>query len=295
MPELPTLPPIATAPLSVVLTARAGAAIEESLAQWTSYLNTLGRDFELILAEGASRDSLAEQVADLAERFPQVSALCPISPRGEGAVLAAGLAMAKYPLVFYCPCEPAYRPEDLGKLLTEIDKVHIVSGCRAGRRAPLAVRLARLLYSLFCTVVFSHRPAPSPGWLGWKRLCGRWLARAGFGLHSRDVACPYRLLRREILVRIPLQSRGSFVHVELLAKANFLGHLIAEELPLGDGEQPVATDDSRPERLRDVIADAWHVFSHPGFGPAKLPEPSPVPAEVSEPPQPLDPPPLPSP
>jgi hypothetical protein len=283
MPELPTLPPIAAAPLSVVLTAGTGAPVEEYVARWTAYLETLGREFEVILVEGPDRDGYAS-LADAAERFPQLRALCLVEPHGEGTELAAGLAAARLPLVFYCLCEPAYRPEDLGKLLAEIDKVHLISGFRVAGRTPLTVRLARLFYVVFCTIVFSHRPAPSPGWPGWKRLFGRWLVRAVFGVHCKDVDCPYRLLRRDILVRIPLQSRGSFVHVELLAKANFLGQLIAEEIPLNDGQPSSSSTEPRRERVRDVLADARRVFSHPDFGPVELPEAAMPAAREPEPP-----------
>ena len=58
------------------------------------------------------------------------------------------------------------------------------------------------------------------------------LARILFGLRYHDVACPFRLFRRDILARIPIQSDGPFAHVELLAKANFLGCLMGEEVPL---------------------------------------------------------------
>jgi hypothetical protein len=128
-----------------------------------------------------------------------------------------------------------------------------------------------MFYWILCVVVFSHRPHPAAAWLGWRNLAGRWLARACFGVRSRDIDCPYRLLRREILPRMPLQSRSSFAHVELLAKANFLGHLIAEEVPLSDSPDALPPPASEREGFRDVFADARRVFSHPDFGPAHLP------------------------
>ena len=85
---------------------------------------------------------------------------------------------------------------------------------------------------MFCRVVFSAAPDPLPGWLGTNGHAARLLARVLFGVRTRDVLCPYRLLRREIFARIPIQSRGPFAHVELLAKANFLGHMMGEELPI---------------------------------------------------------------
>lgn len=273
MPEIPTLPPIADAPLSVILLARDDAAhLEKVTAGWVAFLNGLGREFELILVEDGSRDGSAELVTTLAERHPHLRVVCHELPRGEGAALTAGFAAARHPLVLCTRCEPRYQPGDAKKLLKEIDKVHLVSGFRTGLPVPYGVRLLERLQQAFSVVVFSHMPLRSPGWLGWKRQLGRWLVRVAFGVRSRDIGCPYRLLRREILARIPLQSRGSFARVELLAKANFLGHLIAEEVPLGDRRHPVLPEELRHERLRDVFADARRVFSHPDFGPVRLPE-----------------------
>jgi glycosyltransferase involved in cell wall biosynthesis len=250
--------------------------LESVTASWVTFLNGLAREFELILVEDGSRDGSDKRLAELATRHPHLQIIRHEMPLGIGRVLTDGLAAAKHPLICYCRCDPRYSPSDLKKLLREIDKVHIVSGYRAGRTAPRIVQLASLAYRAFCILVFSHAPPPAPGWLGWKRQLGRWLVRAAFGLRSRDIACPYRLFRREILTRIPIQSRGSFAHVELLAKANFLGQLIAEEVPLGDRQHPVIPDDPKHERLRDVFADAMRVFSDADFGPVHLAKSAPA-------------------
>jgi dolichol-phosphate mannosyltransferase len=277
MPEPPKLPPIATSPLSVVLLARDDAAhLEAVAASWTTFLNGLGREFELILIDDGSRDGSAERLAEIATRHPHLRIISHEEPKGEGVALAAGLAATKYPLVCYSRCEPRYQPSDLKKLLKEIDKVHIVSGFRAGLSSPAIVRVANYVYRVTCVIIFSHAPPPSPGWLGWRRLFARWLVRAGFGLRSRDIACPYRLFRREILARLPLQSRGSFAHVELLAKANFLGHLISEEVPLGDRQHPVIPEERRHESLGSVLRDAYRVFSHAEFSPVRVEPPPPA-------------------
>jgi hypothetical protein len=49
------------------------------------------------------------------------------------------------------------------------------------------------------------------GSVGWGR---RWLARWVFGVRLRDPECPFRLARRTIFQRMPLQSRGSFVQIK---------------------------------------------------------------------------------
>ncbi len=200
------------------------------------------------------------------------------------------MGAARHPLLCYAPCKPEYRPQDLGKMLDrqflgeeglltatmppkepdrEIDHVHLISGYRAGVKVPGTFRAVGWVWRIFCRVVFSYAPAPLPGWLGLRRHLGWFLARVFFGLRYHDVLCPFRLLRRDILPRVVIQSNGPFAHAELLAKANFLGCVMGEELPLDVTPGPYRGD------FRRIWKEARRVFDHPDFGPPVLPAPAP--------------------
>jgi hypothetical protein len=105
-----------------------------------------------------------------------------------------------------------------------------------------------------------------PGWLGWRRHLGGLLVRWLFGVRYRDAASPFRLLRRETLARFPLQSDGPFVHVEIVAKANFLGHNHGEELPL-PGVSPEPRSAPVGGSAREMMSEAVRLFRHADFGP----------------------------
>ena len=79
-------------------------------------------------------------------------------------------------------------------------------------------------------------------------------------------------MRRDIFGRIPLQSDGPFVHVEMLAKANFLGGIMAEDVPLGDAGRPVSAE-PRDGPGEGFLKDCLRVFNRPDFGPTVLPTP----------------------
>jgi glycosyltransferase involved in cell wall biosynthesis len=290
MPELPPLPPVATQPLSVVLLAHDDAPhLEAVVAGWVTYLNGLGRDYEVLLVDDGSSDGTAALLDVLASRHGRVQVWRHADPRGEGAALRTALAAARHPLLFYTPCKPEYRPADLQRLLTkrrspkeklEIDQAHILSGYRAGVPVPRFWRGVGLLWRVLCRVVFAYAPPRLPGWLGWRGHAGRLLARALFCVPYHDIACPFRLLRREIFARIPLQSDGPFVHVEILAKATFLGHVLSEELPLAVRPAPW---DARPGGgWRQVLAEGYRLFNRPDFGPP-VPAEAPAPAEAGPP------------
>jgi hypothetical protein len=237
--------PIAQSPLSVVLVESGASHSEKALRKWAAYLDTLGREYEIFLVNEKSPNSAF--AAGEGASYPRVHLVENPGPPGIGAALRSGIAGARFPLLCYAECSNAYQPADLGRMLEVIDKVDLVSGYRVGP---------------------SSRPARS-----WKGYAWRGLLRLLFGLRLLDMDCPFKLFRRSILARIPIQSDGPFVHVEILAKANFLG-CIMSDVPVQ--YQPGRSFRTEPSSGMAWRTDAARVFFHPDFGPALLPERLPV-------------------
>lgn len=272
MPEFPPLPPVAGEPISVVLLARGDQAqVEEAAGHWAAYLETLSRPHEILLADDAATDRTAVLAGSLASRSPHVRVLRDPERRGVGAALRIGIAAARHPLLFYTSCDGQYAPADLKQLLGEIDKVHLITGYRAGRPVPLGLRVIGQAYRGLARVLFGLPLEPLPGWLGWQAYAHRLLARMVFGVRLHDISCPFRLFRRAIFARIPIQSDGVFAHVEIIAKANFLGCLVSEapvtHRPPAAGEAP-----GEEETTKHIRAEAYRVFCEPDFGPVQVPE-----------------------
>src|SRR5438105_41764 len=155
--EAPALPPIAAASLTVLLLAHNESAHADSvLTSWCKQLEQLQRDYEIIVIDDGSTDRTPEIVTSFASSQPHVKLLRHDQPQGDGAALKTGLASARHPLLFYSTCDRQYQAVDLHLLITEIDKVHLVSGFRRWRPVPRPARLlgkvwrglGRLLFSV---------------------------------------------------------------------------------------------------------------------------------------------------
>jgi hypothetical protein len=244
--------PIATAPLSVLLLADRPPDEDAVAARtaWQQQLASLERPGEILLVRPRS-------AADV-EPEPLVITYEPAE--GMRSALRQAIDAARHPLVVFCTCDRQYQPADLGRLLAAIDQADFVVGYRA-RPIPAWLWLLDLLKRLLGRILLGAIPEPRRTWLGRRGWGRRGVARWVFGLRLADAECPYRLVRREVLTRLPLQSRGPFVHVELLAKANHLGCLLAEE--------PVAWSPpvSVVPEVFPFAAEARALFRSPDFGP----------------------------
>lgn len=247
--------PIAAAPISVILTARALATqTADALSAWREQLAALNRPGEILLIQETRPETTLEPIDAAVRVFPYERTT------GCRDALAAAIAAAQYPLVAFCPCDFGYRPGDLDGMLKLIDEVDLVIGYRSRGQAPPWRVLLDTAFGLFSRVVLGVPIEPRVCWLGWpgwgRRLAARWL----FAIRVADPECPYRLARRAIFERMPLQSGGPFVAVEMIAKANFLGCYLAQA--------PVQWTPP-PEPQTDAIGfwhEAWHVFHRPLFG-----------------------------
>jgi hypothetical protein len=269
LPDEPSpRPPIAQVPVSAILLVVGPTSdAADSVAAWQSYLATLDRPFELLLVpivELEPNPVLAEM-----RRIPYDA------ERGIGPALQAAIEAAQHPLVALATADRQYRPDDLKALLAVIDKVDIAIGCRSqGRPAWWWRALAaagRAIGWLLIGLPLHAQPC-IPGATRWRR---RQVARWAFGLRLIDPESAFRLMRRDAVRRVVLQSRGWFALVEQLAKANHLEFILSEE-PIAWSPPAAASPDPAP-----FGQEARALFRHPDFGPPALhvPPPPALPAE----------------
>ena len=161
--------------------------------------------YDVLIVNDASTDRTGELADALAAADPRVSVVHHPVNRKLGGSLKTGFASATGELVLYTDADLPFDMAEAVKAvrLLRIYQADIVSAYRFDRTGEGA---RRLVYSY----VYNH------------------LIQTVFGLRLRDMNFAFKLVRRSILEHIDLASEGSFIDVELLARAQKLGFTIVQ-------------------------------------------------------------------
>lgn len=189
--------------LSVVIPAfNEEIVIAETLLTTISVLETLVRDFEVLVVNDGSCDKtgvIAKQVAAMDER---VRVIHHQENKGYGAALVSGFEAATKELTFFMDADGQFNIHNLTQFLPLIEHYDAVLGYRLHRQ---------------------------DGWLrkfnawGWKTL-----VRLVFGLHVRDVDCAFKLYKGDFFRKHHLETQGAMINTEMLYKFIRAGHSYIE-------------------------------------------------------------------
>jgi Glycosyl transferase family 2 len=222
-------------------------------------------DWELVVVDGGMTDEARSSLETALAKFPNVRVVpAPAPTKAAGSLLKTGIAESRHAIVAYASVDHGWAPSDLGKLLARLrvrDEysgrgVDVVNGHRQGK--PYVPTLGAKIRNGLVRIVLGFWPPPPLSQLGgetsqiWRR------ARMRFALRLGDPASSFKVFRRHLLDRIEVQSVGEFVHVELLAKANFLGALMDEWLLADQGT-------IAPVEWSQWQKDERRVFHNPRF------------------------------
>ncbi|MFM8861382.1 MAG: glycosyltransferase family 2 protein [Acidimicrobiia bacterium] len=161
--------------------------------------------YDVLIVDDASTDATGKMADEMAAADPRISVVHHEVNRKLGGTIKTGLANAKGEIVLYTDADLPFDMAEAVKAvrLLRIYEADIVSAYRFDRTGEGARRLA---YSY----VYNH------------------LVQALFKLRLRDMNFAFKLVRRSMLDRVELKSEGSFIDVELLARAQRLGFSIVQ-------------------------------------------------------------------
>lgn len=161
-------------------------------------------DYEILIVDDASSDATGMLADELAAADHRIRVVHHEVNRKLGGSVRTGLEEARGDLLLYTDADMPFDLADLGKALRlmRVYDADIVSAYRFDRTGEGA---RRAVYSY----VYNS------------------LVKLTLGLRMRDVNFAFKLLRRDILKHIELESEGSLIDVELLTKAHRRGfHII---------------------------------------------------------------------
>jgi glycosyltransferase involved in cell wall biosynthesis len=161
--------------------------------------------YDVLIVDDASTDGTGAIADAMAAADPRVSVVHHPTNRKLGGSLKTGFANATGELILYTDADLPFDMVEATKAvrLMRIYEADIVSAYRFDRTGEGA---RRLIYSY----VYNH------------------LVQTMFGLRLRDMNFAFKLVRRSVFDNVELRSEGSFIDVELLARAQRLGFRIVQ-------------------------------------------------------------------
>lgn len=161
--------------------------------------------YEVLIIDDASTDATPALADKLAAADPTVRVVHHERNRKLGGSLKTGFHEARGELILYTDADLPFDMAEAVKAvrLLRIYDADIVSAFRFDRTGEGP---RRLVYSY----VYNH------------------LIQLLFGLRLRDMNFAFKLVHRRVFDHVSLESEGSFIDVELLARANALGYSIVQ-------------------------------------------------------------------
>ncbi len=174
--------------------------VEPLTRKTVGVLESLVRDWEIILVNDGSRDGTGAAIDRLAGQDPRIRAVHHAVNGGYGAALKTGFKSATRPLVFFTDGDGQFDVAEIDKLLERRGDGDIICGIRKHRQDKFIRKV--------------------------NSACWAWLVKRVLRFRCADVDCAFKLFKREIFDRIELKSNGALISAEVLARANRLGYKI---------------------------------------------------------------------
>lgn len=203
-------------------------------------LEGLGYDFEILVVDDGSSDSTWGIARSLEADIPSVRALRHKCNLGYGAALRTGFQHSSKSLVFYTDADRQFDVTEVQYFMPMMRDHDLAVGFRVYRYDSVIRSVLSWVYNRLVGILFRVR--------------------------VRDVDCAFKLIRREVLNTIDLQSDDFFIDTEIIALARKWNFRIAQKgvrhYPRIAGETTVRASDIR--RTLRTVAVMWKRIYFPG-------------------------------
>lgn len=215
--------------LTVVLPCFNEAAnVADAIRYASSAASRAAREYEIVVVDDGSSDETGKIAARFVEADARVRLVVHAGNRGYGDALRSGLQAARMPWVLLTDADLQFDLAELQDFLPFAADADLVVGWRMLRQDPVGRRINAAAWN--------------------------WLVRRTFQLPVRDVDCAFKLIRREAIEGITLESSGAMISTELLVKSLAAGARLRE---LGVRHRPRVAGEASGANPK-VVARAFH-------------------------------------
>jgi glycosyltransferase involved in cell wall biosynthesis len=170
-----------------------GGTIPSMILTALMALRQVTDDYEIIVTNDGSEDHTASILQEMTQRYPELHVIHHPQNQGYGSALRTGFNTAAKEWVFYTDGDAQYNPMELINLVEAVsDETDIVNGYKISRSDPWIRKVFGRTYHYMVSILF--------------------------GIHLRDVDCDFRLIRRNALMEINLESKSGAICLELVKK-----------------------------------------------------------------------------
>lgn len=208
--------------------------VERAVSRAGDALGRFCDEYEIIVVDDGSTDGTPAACARAARREPRLRVIRSEVNRRLGATLRAGFAAARQDVVVYCDIDLPVDLHEIGRALhlLEYFEADVVSAFRLDRTAE---GTRRVVYSLAYNL----------------------LVRSVLGVRVVDVNFGFKVIRRAVLESLALESDGSFIDAELVAKSIHAGHHViqmgVDYFPRAHGESTLTSPAVIAKMLRELV------------------------------------------
>ena len=182
-------------------------ALRETIEKADKILQKIAEEYEILIVNDGSQDKTGVIADKLAQGNKLIRVIHHPQNRGYGAALKSGFYKAKYPWIVFTDADGQFDFKEITKFFEAQEKTgaDLVIGYYLKREVP------------FYRILASKNLWELPVFLL-------------FGLRVRDIDCGFKLIRKEVIEKIPKleAERGPFITTELLVKAKKAGFKITE-------------------------------------------------------------------